>query len=175
MYPVLEVLRSSVIIPPFDVEATAGGGVGRGVLSVAALPSAVGGVSPGQSMVGAAVSGGGFAVCDGEGAALRYRGVDGSMLEKNWEENRVQRAPANPADEVCLDMSSMESSIVRLSSRRAPPPPNVGGESKVGVPVGGMAEGGVMVAMPDPAGCRVDRARRRRVARSMPRNRGTPP
>ena len=37
----LEGLRSSVIIPPFDVEATAGGGVGRGVMSVAALPSAV--------------------------------------------------------------------------------------------------------------------------------------
>ena len=140
---------------PSDVEATAGGGVGRGVLSVIALPSAVRGASPGRSMAGA-VSGGGFAACDGEGAALRYRGVDGPMLKK-LVKNRVQRAPANPADEVCLDMSSMESSIARLSSRRAPPPPNVGGESKAGVPVGGMAEGVVMVAMPDPAGCRVDR------------------
>ena len=69
-------------IPPFDVEATAGGGVGRGVMSVAALPSAVRGASPGRSMV-VAVSGGGFAACDGEGAALRYRGVDGSVL-KNY-------------------------------------------------------------------------------------------
>jgi len=169
----LEVLRSSVLIPPFDVEAPAGGGVGRGVLSVAALPSAFRGASPGRSMV-VAVSGGGFAACDGEGAALRYRGVDGSMLKK-LVKNRVQRAPADPADEVCLDMSSMESSIVRLSSRRAPPPSDVGEESKVGVPVGGMAEGGVMVAAPDPAGCRVDEARRRRIARSMPRNKRAPP